>query len=331
MRVSIKPSWHRTESGSRDGVTVTFRAGGASLCTTVLRPAVGDEVMRGASVLEYLRSRGATVTVCPASRFGVAVAGSLDPADYIEGWRWRRDPKNVANARETSFWFSREMLAWRWRVEPRKRSEFVRNTKRDGFATWSRVILGEMTTREVASYERPVIVSLPEGDYKATARVVVDEELRSRVPEWLRKIAPKFVRRVRITTEQPVRAPGWTFGYTTSHAEAGDDVDGAALRFAESVEKQRAAHPEWSLPLKMRAVAGEVDTWDAFHYASGEWRRWGVSKREALPKEAVVESDAPAAGSSATLATIVAGSLFSMVGVVGYGLFRREAAMAGRL
>ncbi len=326
MRVSIKPQWHRTESGSRDGVTVTFRAGDASLCTTILRPAVGDEVMRGAGVLEYLRSRGATVTVCPAPRFGVAVAGSLDPADYIEGWRWRRDPKNVANARETSFWFSREWLAWRWRVEPRKRSEFVRNTKRDGFATWSRVILGEQTTREVASYERPVIVSLPEGDYKATARITVDEELRSRVPEWLRKFAPKFVRRVRITTEQCIFVPGTRLGYS-SHYEIGDDVDGAALRFAESVERQRAAHPDWSLPLKMRAVAGEVDSWDAFHYASGEWRRWGASKREALPKEAVVESENHELGVSATIAL---SAMFGMVAFGGYGLFRREVAMAGR-
>lgn len=179
----------------------------------------------------------------------------------------------------------------------------------------------------MASYERDVVVSLPEGDYKATARITVDEELRSRVPEWLRKIAPKLVCRVMITTEQRVSVPGTACGYVQSHYESGDDVDGAAQRFAADVEKRRAAHPNWSMALRMRAIPGEPDAWETFHYASGEWRRWGVAKRKDLPKEAVVEVKTHTVDSYGTIYSM---ALLGGIMTGGFSLFMRERAMADR-
>ena len=182
-------------------------------------------------------------------------------------------------------------MAWRWRTEPVERSAYRRNTPTDGFATWERVLLGERTIREVHRYTRDVVVPMPEGDYAATATVTVSEEVRARVPAWVRELAPRFTRSTAIHTKRTIAAPGSLFGGFQSHSHEGDDPEAAARSFVEAVEARRAKHPTWALPLRMRA-SGD-DAWEAYHHASGEWRQWGVAKREALPKEAVVEATIP--------------------------------------
>ena len=183
------------------------------------------------------------------------------------------------------------MVGWRWRTEPVERSAYRRNTPTDGFATWERVLLGERTVREVHRYTREVAVPLPEGDYAATATVTVSEEVRARVPAWVRELAPKFVRSTVLHTKRTIAAPGSLFGGFQSHSCEGDDPEAAARSFVEAVEARRAKHPDWALELRMRA-SGD-DAWEAYHHASGEWRPWGVAKREALPKEARIEATSP--------------------------------------
>jgi hypothetical protein len=286
MNIAFK--WRSNAEGERDGGSITLRVGAASVCATIVRPAVGREVMRGASFLEYLRGRGFTATLAPAPRLGVALAGAIGPAQFVEGWRWRKNPENVRNARETSLWFTRDMVGWRWRAEPRERSLYQRNTPTDGFATWARVILGERDVREVHRFTRDVVVPMPEGDYAATATTIVTEEVRARVPAWLRELAPQFTRTTTVTTERVIEAP---IGMFRSHTIDGDDPEAAARAFAERVEARRAERSGWALPLRMRASGDDV--WEAYHHASGEWRSWGTAKREALPKEARVEECRP--------------------------------------
>ena len=287
----INFNWRSNANGARDGASITLRIGAASVCATIVRPVAGDELAYGASLLEYLSGRGLTVSVAPAARLGFALAAAVGNVRFVEGWRWLRDPVNVRNARETSLWFTRELVGWRWRTEPVERSAYRRNTPTDGFATWERVLLGERTVREVHRYTRDVVVPMPEGDYVATATVTVDEEVRARVPAWVRELAPKFVRSTVIHTKRTIAAPGCLFGGLTAHSYEGDDPEAAARSFVEAVETRRAKHPTWALELRMRA-SGD-DTWEAYHHASGEWRAWGVAKREALPKEARIEATLP--------------------------------------
>lgn len=288
---SLTFNWRTSPNGARDGASVTLRIGAVSVCATIVRPVAGDELAYGASLLEYLSGRGLTVSVAPAPHLGVALAAGVGNVRFVEGWRWRHDPANVRNARETSLWFTRELVAWRWRTEPVERSAYRRNTPTDGFATWERVLLGERTIREVHRYTRDVVVPMPEGDYAATATVTVSEEVRARVPAWVRELAPRFTRSTAIHTKRTIAAPGSLFGGFQSHSHEGDDPEAAARSFVEAVEARRAKHPTWALPLRMRA-SGD-DAWEAYHHASGEWRQWGVAKREALPKEAVVEATIP--------------------------------------
>ena len=58
--MSIKFNWRTNPDGARDGASLTLRIGRASVCATILRPAAGDELAYGASLLEYLSGRGIT-------------------------------------------------------------------------------------------------------------------------------------------------------------------------------------------------------------------------------------------------------------------------------
>lgn len=305
-----------------DGLQLTLRHGDASVC---LGFAPETDRIVGAGVIEYARSKGAAVyAATPLGGLGVGAA--LRPVRWVDYATWRKNPDNIKNARVTSLWLTPEWIYWRYRAIPYERSPFSRNTRRDGYVTWARALLGKATSKYNTIATERVTVTLPEGEYGATAEILEEVSTRARLP-WF----PARTRGVRVTLDHDAPLPARMYGGVRNHSCDGENIGKALREFAASIQGRRGT---WEPPLRLRrgTVTLTIDStvksitdgppdpnavvpWDALHYASGQWKPWGEARESELPKEARV--DRPLTGGE----SVSTAMLLGMIGVCGLGAF----------